>query len=149
MAALIYCPALENQESFRQHAAHSRGFGLFGNGIFEVVHVGDGRHASANLLRRGQPRAPADKFFRHIFGFRREDVFPQPLVERHVVTNREATSSARVCAIDETSSTSFLWHLCLRGGDFASMFARDPTATIASPSTATAPSSMMGVLHSS
>ena len=70
---------------FAHYAAHSRGFGLFGNDIFEVVHVGERRHASANLLRRRQPRAPADKFLGHIFGFRREDVFPQPLVERHIV----------------------------------------------------------------
>ena len=130
---------------FAQYAAHSRGFGLFGNGIFKVVHVCEGGHSSADLFRRGQPRAPANKFFRHIFGFRREDVFPQPLVERHVVTQpaKQGHRHMRV-PVDETRENEFPAGIdALRGHILRLHVRRDPTATIASPFTATAPSSMM------
>src|SRR3984893_2472471 len=60
---------------FPQYAAHACLFSLFRDGVFEVVHVRKSGYAPANLLCRGQTRAPADKFFSNVFGFRGENIF--------------------------------------------------------------------------
>ncbi len=65
----------------------------------KVVHIRESGYAPANLFRRGQSRAPAHKLFGNIFGFRRENIFAQPLVKRHVVVQaRETASSAHAYA---------------------------------------------------
>jgi len=110
-------------------------------------------HPSANLLRRRQPRAPADKFLRHIFGLRREDVFPQPLVERHVVTATRAAKSSGHCVwpIDESRQHELpagidgLRRGILRFDVRPRSYRHDGCR----PITATAPSSTMRRSHSS
>ena len=62
-------------KSLAQHSAHAGRLGFFGNRIFEVVHVGEGRDPAANLFCRRQPRSPADEFFGDILGFGGENVF--------------------------------------------------------------------------
>ena len=65
----------EIDEGFAQDAAHARGFGFFGDGIFEVVHVGKSGDAAANHFRSGEARAPTDEIFGDIFGFGGENIF--------------------------------------------------------------------------
>ena len=90
-------------EGFAQHAAHAGGFGFFGHRIFEVIHVGEGSDAAANLFRRRQPRAPADKFFVHVLCFRRENVFVEPVVESDVIVQTAKQSHGHVgVAVDES-----------------------------------------------
>ena len=90
-------------ESFAQHAAHAGGFGFFRHGIFEVIHVGESSDAPANLFRRRQARAPADKLLVHVLGFRRENVFVEPVVESHVIVQAAKQSHGDVSvAVDES-----------------------------------------------
>ena len=67
-------------DSFAEDAAHSGFECLIGDRIFEVIHVAVGRGAAANHFRQAQTRADAHKVFGDVFGFRREDVFGQPLL---------------------------------------------------------------------
>ena len=43
----------EIDKRFPQHPAHAGGLGFFGDGVFEVVHVGERGDAGANLFRGG------------------------------------------------------------------------------------------------
>jgi len=70
---------------FAKNSAHSRGFGFFGDGILEVVHVGERGDAAANHLRGRKPCAPAHKILGHVFGFRRKNVAFQPDIQRHII----------------------------------------------------------------
>ena len=72
-------------ERFTQHSAHARGLGFFRDRILEVIHVRKSGDAAANLLRSGQTRAPAHKFFGDVLGFRGKNIFAQPVVQRHIV----------------------------------------------------------------
>ncbi len=133
-------------EGFAQNAAHAGRLGFFRDRIFEVVHVGEGGDAAANLFRRRQPRAPADKFFVHVLCFRRENVFVEPVVESDVIVQAAKQRHGHVgVAVDESGQDQ----LCLsrrwsaRRNILASISARGPTATIVSPFTAMAPSSRM------
>jgi len=121
----IYCPALENQDRSPSTPRIPR-LWSFGNGIFEVVHVGDGRHASANLLRRGQ-RVPSGKSSVTFLASAGKMYFAT-IVERHVVRNpRSNVIGTCVCPLMKQAAPVFLCIYGLRAAYFASMFARDPT----------------------
>ena len=75
---------IENR--FAQDATHSCGLGFFGQGVFEIIHIGESGDPASNLLGGGKACAPADKIFRDVSGFRRKDVFAEPLVQSDVVT---------------------------------------------------------------
>ena len=75
----------EIDEGFAEDAAHAGGFGFFSDRVFEVIHVGEGGDAGADLLGGGEAGAPADEVFVHVFGFGGEDVFVEPVGEGDVV----------------------------------------------------------------
>ena len=105
-------------EGFAQHAAHAGGLGFFGHRVFEVIHVGEGSDAAANLFRRRQTRAPADKLLVHVLGFRRENVFVEPVVERHVIVQAAKQGHGNVSVtIDESGQDQLAFGVDrLRGG---------------------------------
>ena len=78
-------------------AAHAGGFGFFGDGVFEVVHVGEGGDAGANLFGGGEARAPADEVLGDVFGFGGKDIFSEPVVQRDVVVRPRRRSWERAC----------------------------------------------------
>ncbi len=59
-------------ERFAEHAAHAGGFGFFGDGIFEVIHVRECRDARTNLFGGREPRAPSHEIFGYVFRLGRE-----------------------------------------------------------------------------
>ena len=61
-------------ECLAQYSAHARGLRLFGNGVLEVIHVGERGYARANLFRRSQPRSPANEILIHVLRFGGKDV---------------------------------------------------------------------------
>ena len=75
----------EVNERFAEHAAHAGVLGFFGDRVFEVVHIGEGGHAGADLLGRGETRSPAHELFGHILRFSGKDVFVEPVVQRDIV----------------------------------------------------------------
>ena len=105
-------------ESFAQHAAHAGGFGFFRHGVFEVIHVGESGDAPANLFRRRQTRAPADELLVHVLGFRRENVFVEPVVESHVIVQAAKQGHGDVSvAVDESGQDELAFGIDrLRGG---------------------------------
>ncbi len=90
-------------ESFAQYPAHAGGFGFFRHGIFEVIHVGEGCDAPANLLGGGEARAPAHKLLIHVLRFRWENVLIEPVVEGHVIMQAPKQGHGTVSmAVDES-----------------------------------------------
>src|SRR4029077_2600889 len=51
----------EVEPAFAYDGAHSGGFGFFGEGILEIVHVHESSDSAANHFGGGQTRAPADE----------------------------------------------------------------------------------------
>src|SRR6267143_349921 len=68
-----------------QCAAHSGRLRFFGDGILEVVHVGERGDAAADLFGCGEPSAPAHKILVYVFRFGRKNGFCQPFFQRHVI----------------------------------------------------------------
>ena len=102
---------------FPQHPAHACGFGFLRDSVFKVIHIGKGRDATTNLFRRRQPRSPADKFFVHILGFGREDVFVEPVVERDVIVQAAEQGHRHMSvAVDEPRQNQLAFGINCRGG---------------------------------
>ena len=58
---------------------------------------------AANLFRRRQARAPADKLFVHVLGFGRENIFVEPVVESDVIVQAAKQGHGDVgVAVDES-----------------------------------------------
>src|SRR5262249_51338886 len=54
---------------FAENGAHASGFGFFGDGVFEVIHVHVRGGAAVQHFRNAQASAPANEVFGDVFGF--------------------------------------------------------------------------------
>src|SRR6267378_427775 len=75
----------EIDPGFAKDSAQAGGFGLFGFGVFKVIHVGERGGAAADHFGEREAGAPADVVFGDVARFGGEDELAEPVVEGDVV----------------------------------------------------------------
>ncbi len=107
----------EANHGLGEDAAESGVGGFLGDGVFEVVHIDEGRGAGASHFQKREPGAPADEVAVDVVGFGREDEVVQPVLENHVIGDAAKQGHGGVgVGVDESGGEDRVGLIDLAGG---------------------------------